>query len=818
MEVSYNIIQKIKSFLDKPYSAYLILGLVTLGIYYKFFIFGKIPFPGDLLVVSYSPWLDYYKFPVQNPLISDVFSQFFLWKHLAIDAFKNLEWPLWNPYSFTGNPLLATYHSAVLYPLNILLFLPKNYGWGFYIYSQTIIASITFYLFISQIVKSKIAGLSGAVIFSLGGLMTTWLELGTAGHAIAWLPLVLYSIRKFILVSQFKFIPLLIASLSLVILAGNAQITTYTFFIAFLYILFIFLKNKVSRGQIFILFFSLIASIGITALQVLPSYDLLQKSIRQTESYTAESNFGLLNTKDSLKFFIPDYFGNAVTRNYWGTLNYSETSGFLGIVTLPLLLYLLFRVRSKEALFFSILFLFTLLFSFNNPISNSFYNLRIPLLTSSYGSRMLFITLLSTAILASLVMDHIKENKSLFFIQKAILWSWAAILGVIIGTLLTFYSIWNIIINAPNEEFLKVYLESNDYALQNFLIAAKNSLVPFSLLTFLLLFMYILNKTKSQLLKKYKLNILLISLFVLLVLDLGRYFLKFNPFISNNLIFPTTPSLEFLQKQKGLFRVGREHAEVLPPNTWIAYKLQTYEGYDPIYLNQYGKFMRFLNGGDIRTGSSTRYAEVASNYSSSYLDAVNTRYLIAILRDDKGQIPGDLLNYKLKESNYKLVFKDKSSAVLENPNSLDRVYLAKKIQTVSTQNIENILMNDKYFDPRVMVFLSEDLKVSKVSGTGKASIIHYSPGTVKIKTDTPSDEVLILADQYEEGWKAKIDGKETPISPANLIFRAIKIPAGSHEVVFRYRPKSFDIGLKISQTSLLLLMVISLLTIKTKRF
>lgn len=810
-------IKKIIIFLKKPYSAYLILGFITLGLYYKFFIFGKIPFPGDLLVVSYSPWLDYYKFPVQNPLISDVFSQFFLWKYLAIDAFKSFAWPLWNPYSFTGNPLLATYHSATLYPLNILLFLPQNYGWGLYIYSQTLIASLTFYLFISPIVKSKIAGLSGAVIFSLGSLMTTWLELGTAGHAIAWLPLALYSIRKFILVSKFRFIVLLIASLSLVILAGNAQITTYAFLMVVLYSLFIFWKHGAKNKQIVTLLFSLIISINITALQLLPSYDLLQKSIRQTESYTTESNFGLLDIKDGLKFFIPDYFGNVVTRNYWGNLNYSETSGFLGIITLPLLIYLLFKVRSKETSFFSILFSFSLLISFSNPISGSFYNLKIPLLTSSYGSRMLFITLLSAAILVSLAMDHIKENKSLLFMQKAILWSWAAILGIIIGTLLTFYSVWNSIINAPNERFLKAYLESNDYALQNFLIAAKNSLIPFAILTFLLILLYILKRTRLQFLNIHKLNILLIIILVLFILDLGRYFLKFNPFISNHLIFPTTPGLEFLQKQKGLFRVGREHAEVLPPNTWTAYKLQSYEGYDPIYLNQYGKFINFLNSGNLRSNSS-RYAEVSSNHSSPYLDAANTKYLIAILRDDKGQIPGDLLNYKLKETNYRMVFKDKSSAILENPNSLDRTYLAKQIQTVSNQEIENIFMNDKKFDPRKTVLLSKDLKVLKVSGTGKVSILHYSPNIIKVKTDMVSEEILVLADQYEEGWKAEIDGKETPISPANLIFRAIKIPAGSHEVVFSYWPKSFDTGLKISIASLILVILVSLLTVKTKKF
>ncbi|MDO8638294.1 MAG: hypothetical protein Q7R43_01870, partial [Candidatus Daviesbacteria bacterium] len=58
-------------FLSKNRYLFLLIAIIFC-LYYKLFLFGRIPFPGDLLVVSYSPWFDYYKFPVQNPLISDV--------------------------------------------------------------------------------------------------------------------------------------------------------------------------------------------------------------------------------------------------------------------------------------------------------------------------------------------------------------------------------------------------------------------------------------------------------------------------------------------------------------------------------------------------------------------------------------------------------------------------------------------------------------------------------------------------------------------------------------------------------------------------
>lgn len=811
-----NVIQIIWPLLNKSYSPYLFIWLVITAIYYKFFLFGKIPFPGDLLVVSYSPWLDYYKFPVQNPLISDVFSQFFLWKNLAIESFKNWQWPLWNPYSFTGTPLLATYHSAMLYPLNILLLLPKHFGWGLYIYSQTLIASATFYLFISQIIKSKIASFAGAITFSLGGLMATWLELGTAVHAMAWLPLALYSVNRFFLLQKFRFIIILTTSLSLIILSGNAQVTTYSFIIVSLYSLWLCWRGKIFT-PIYYLIFALLLSVCITALQLLPSAELLQNSIRQTESYASEANFGLLKIKDVFKFFIPDYFGNEVTRNYWGTLNYSETSGFLGVMSIFLLLYVFLKIRSKDTLFFLMLFLFSLLFAFDNYISHAFYSMKIPLLTSSYASRILFITLLSSSVLSAMAINHILDNKNLIFFQKTILWSWSAVVGIFIGTLLTYYFIQNIISSAPNKQYLQVYLSSRDYTLSNFLIAAKNSLVPLALLTVLLFLSTMLNIIKSKFLRQYRLNILLSIILILLILDLGRYFLKFNPFVSQDIIFPSVPALKFLQDQPKIFRVGREHAEILPPNTWTAYHIQSIEGYDPIYLGQYGEFINFLNGGDIRTGNTNRYAELL-NYQSPFLDTANVKYFIGIGRDPSGHIPGNFINYKLEEAGYKRIFKDGSAIILENPNALERVYLAKNVVTLSTKKIKDKFMTDKLFDPRNTTILSKNLDISSVTGNGKVEIVGYSPNIVKLKTETLSDEVLVLADQYEKGWKATIDGKASDISPANLIFRAVKVPAGAHEVVFSYYPKSFDKGLKISLASLLLIFIISYFTIRTQRF
>lgn len=809
---------------NSPIFPYFTLVSIICGIYYKFFLLGKIPFPGDLLVASYSPWFDYYKFPVQNPIISDVFSQIFLWKYLSVDIFKSLQWPLWNPYSFTGTPFLATYQSATLYPLNIFLLLPKYYGWGLFIFSQTFIATLGMYLFLSLYIKSKLARLTGSIIFALGGLMTTWVELATATHGIIWLPLSLYFIEKFKSEPKIRYLLFLICTTTLIILAGHAQISTYTFavIISYSFIITLYKDWRFFLGRFLLITSSLIFAIFICAPQLLPSLDLLHKSIRLTESYTEEFNFGLLPLKDIFKFFIADFFGNPVTRNYWGFSNYFETSGFIGTLSLPLLLFsYLYLKKNKIIIFFLILLTVSLVLTFDNLVSHTIYLLKIPLLTSSYASRMLFISTFSISILSAFTLDQIIRNRlEERKIFRLAVWSWASYVGILVGSIITHQIIKNIISSATGKTHLKpylnFYLKDQDYALSNFIISIRNSFLPILLISGFLLFFMVIRNVRSKFIEKHRLTIICFGLFLIITFDLGRYFLKFNPFVSQKFIFPEVPAIQYLQAQPGIFRIGREHAEVLPPNTWIAYNLQSVEGYDPIYLNQYGKFINFVNGGDIKHDGVSRYGEL-TNYKSTFLDAANTKYFIGVGRDQNGQLPGDLINYKFNEAKFKRVFQDKSAVILENPDAMDRVYFAKSVKLVPKDQVNDNIIDPK-FDPRYETIISKDLNISSITGKGIAKITNYTSNIVKIQTQTQSDEILVLADQYEEGWHARIDGKETLISPANLIFRAVKIPPGNHEVVFNYYPESFDTGLKISGATLGLIVFLSCLAIKKKLF
>jgi len=74
-----------------------------------------------------------------------------------------------------------------------------------------------------------------------------------------------------------------------------------------------------------------------------------------------------------------------------------------------------------------------------------------------------------------------------------------------------------------------------------------------------------------------------------------------------------------------------------------------------------------------------------------------------------------------------------------------------------------------------------------------------------IRVGAPSPGIAVLADTFDPGWKATLDGMLCPILRANGVFRGVATPAGIHEIVFEYRPVSFLVGMWVSLASLALL-------------
>jgi Bacterial membrane protein YfhO len=81
---------------------------------------------------------------------------------------------------------------------------------------------------------------------------------------------------------------------------------------------------------------------------------------------------------------------------------------------------------------------------------------------------------------------------------------------------------------------------------------------------------------------------------------------------------------------------------------------------------------------------------------------------------------------------------------------------------------------------------------------GKATIDVDLPERVEVAVDARTPAYLVLADTFDPGWSATVDGKPTPIRPAYAAFRAVFLPEGNHRVVFSYEPAGFRTGLALT--------------------
>lgn len=95
---------------------------------------------------------------------------------------------------------------------------------------------------------------------------------------------------------------------------------------------------------------------------------------------------------------------------------------------------------------------------------------------------------------------------------------------------------------------------------------------------------------------------------------------------------------------------------------------------------------------------------------------------------------------------------------------------------------------------------------TSVSGTAK--IVVDEPEHVEVETGSQGPAYLVLADTFDPGWSATVDGRTVPIRPAWLTFRAVYLSAGRHRVAFTYRPAGFATGLGVSLLALVLSAVI----------
>lgn len=91
---------------------------------------------------------------------------------------------------------------------------------------------------------------------------------------------------------------------------------------------------------------------------------------------------------------------------------------------------------------------------------------------------------------------------------------------------------------------------------------------------------------------------------------------------------------------------------------------------------------------------------------------------------------------------------------------------------------------------------------------GTAKIVVDEPERVEVEVDSAATAptYLVLADTFDPGWSATVDGQPAAVRPAFAAFRAVAVRPGRHRVAFRYEPAGFRKGLAITAVGLVLVL------------
>jgi hypothetical protein len=93
---------------------------------------------------------------------------------------------------------------------------------------------------------------------------------------------------------------------------------------------------------------------------------------------------------------------------------------------------------------------------------------------------------------------------------------------------------------------------------------------------------------------------------------------------------------------------------------------------------------------------------------------------------------------------------------------------------------------------------SHDAAAREGGGILPVTIASYEPDRVELEVESDRAGWVVLSDRHYPGWEATVDGAPAGVLRANVVVRAVAVPAGRHTIVFAFRPMPLRIGLVLS--------------------
>lgn len=176
---------------------------------------------------------------------------------------------------------------------------------------------------------------------------------------------------------------------------------------------------------------------------------------------------------------------------------------------------------------------------------------------------------------------------------------------------------------------------------------------------------------------------------------------------------------------------------------------------------------------------------------------------------DMTRVAGDSIAPVLNMLNTKyLIFGKQANQVVHNPYANGNGWFVRSLRFVKGADAEMAGL-DK-LDTKHCAVADERFR-TQIDGSaldsGSVALTSYEPNLLKYSINSAKGGVVVFSEIYYPGWTVTIDGKPAELGRVNYVLRALKVPAGKHEVVMEFRPATVNATNTIAYIALAIILI-----------
>ncbi|HET7711131.1 MAG TPA: YfhO family protein [Thermoanaerobaculia bacterium] len=688
-----------------------------------------------------------------NGILNDIGTQMIPYRAAVRHALQRSEWPIWNPFTMSGEILAAAAQPAPYSPLTLLAcLLPVALSFTYTAAIWFFIAGICAYLFARELGCREVVALIAAAGWMYATCVSFFI-LWPLAHSWILLPLVLLATRRLTEWPGLANAVLLTVSLTLTTLAGHPETLVHVVFVGAFYGLMEIVAKRATAGRAVAWAAGAgLVTLMLCAIYILPILEAAPQTMEHRFRYEvfAVSERGV-HRNETLARWATDFLPFLHLRR-WKVEKVRELMPFdsaaVGSIMLAAAVYATWRVRGRQKWFLTLLFLFSILGRGEWPPLARLLQ-KLPLLDIALNERFSFSAAFAMVALAALGIEDLctRENR------RAAAATFTVVLLLLSGATLAVLDAR--VVGGSIEKW-------GDYK-----IFGEFFFLPIVIL--LLLF-----RLPSHALATLILGLLLAQR---TVEDTGAY-----PIIDRRAAYPPVPIFEPLKAVREPFRVVGIGLTFIP-GTSALYGLEDARGYSAMTLE------RYFETYPLWCTHQPVWFNRVDDLTRPFLSFLNVRYAVAFT---KFPTPEGWVE----------VATQRGSKLLENSRVIERAFVPRSVRI-------------GFSDPDTFVQMAEETDFRERAWI-RAPITQHErpngPGTVRIRrrkhgfgldADMQNGGWVVISQPAWKGWRAYIDGRRVRHQIANGAFLGIYVPQGKHKLRVVYRPDAFVTGRAISGTTLL---------------